>query len=330
MSKALKNFARSKGMTLLIVTVLIIVFFYIMNPAYLSWDNIRSIMYAMSLCGTITCGMACLLMSGAIDLASGAEGMFAGVLIAFLLQTGLPWPLCVVLIIAFGAVVGLINSFFANVLNFMPFIATLAVSSVYQGIAGVITTNQPVMITNQAFWGIGSANIWIFPLPFVIMVVLLVIYGMMISYTKFGRQMLLCGGNRNAARLAGLNYKKITTIMFINNGCIASLGGIVLASRMHNGSMSSVIGSEMDGMTAAIIGGVSFLGGGSSGMTVVFIGILMLNCFKNGLLFIDLDAYWQIVSNGALLIIALIVDYFREKRRLASLKASTDVTAQKA
>jgi ribose transport system permease protein len=133
--------------------------------------------------------------------------------------------------------------------------------------------------------------------------------------------MLLCGGNRNAARLAGISYKRITTIMYINNGCIASLGGMVLAARMHSGSMQSVIGSEMDGMTAAIIGGVSFLGGGSSGMTVVFIGIMMLNCFKNGLYIIQLDPYWQVVSNGALLVLALIVDFFREKRRLASLKA---------
>jgi ribose transport system permease protein len=317
----MRAFAKSKGMTLLVVTVIVFVSFWIINPNYVSWDNLRGIMYSMSLTGTITCGMACLMMSGAIDLASGAEGMMGGIIIAYLLRGGVPWPVALIIALICGGCFGLINAFFSNVMNFMPFIATIAMSSVYQGVAGAVTTNQPIMITNQAFWNLGSINIWIFPLPFVIMIALLLIYGTLISSTKFGRKMLYCGGNRMAARLAGLNYKKITTIMFINNGAIAVLGGSILASRMHNGSMSAVIGAEMDGMTAAIIGGVSFLGGGSSGMAALFIGILMLNCFKNGLLIINLDAYWQVVANGGLLIIALIVDFVREKRRLAVLRA---------
>ncbi|MDR0905553.1 MAG: ABC transporter permease [Oscillospiraceae bacterium] len=316
----MKSFIKSKGMTLLIVTAIVFIFFTVMNRKYVSWNNLRGIMYSMSLTGTITCGMACLMMSGSIDLASGAEGMMGGVLLAYMLRAGMAWPLALLVALLAGCFFGLINAFLSNVLNFMPFIATIAMASVYQGIAGAMTKNQPVMITNQSFWTLGSTNVWIFPLPFVIMVLLLVIYGIIISSTKFGRQVLYCGGNRMAARLAGMNYKKITTIMFVNNGAIAVLGGSILAARLHNGSQSSVIGSEMDGMTAAIIGGVSFLGGGSSGMPVLFIGILMLNCFKNGLYIINLDAYWQVVSNGALLILALIVDFFREKRRIRALK----------
>ena len=316
MSRFVKTFAKSKGMTLLIVTIIIFVFFTVMNPAYVSWNNLRSIMYSISLTGTITCGMACLMMSGAIDLASGAEGMMGGIIIAYLLGTGMPWPIALIIALLCGCCFGLINAFFANGLGFMPFIATIAFSSVLQGSAAAITRNQEIIIDNKSFWELGSINIWIFPLPFVIMAVLLIVYGIMVSSTKFGRQMLLCGGNRAAARLAGLNFKKITTIMYINNGAIAVLGGSILAARMHRGSSQAVVGAEMTGMTAAIIGGVSFLGGGSSGMISLFLGILMLNCFKNGLLAVALDPYWQTVSNGGLLILALIVDYVREKRKL--------------
>jgi ribose transport system permease protein len=314
-------------MTLLIVVVMIVVFFRILKKEYWTYDNIRGIMYAMSLCGTITCGMACLMMSGSIDLASGAEGMMGGLVVAMLMRAGLPWPAAMPLCLIMGGCFGLINSFLANVMNFMPFIATIAMASVWQGIGAIITGNTTVMITDQSFWAIGAANLWIFPLPFVIMVVLLAIYGWIISSTKFGRQLLLCGGNRNAARLAGINYKKITTVMYVNNGVIASLGGMILASRMHNGAVGNVVGSEMDGMVAAIIGGVSFLGGGSSGMGVLFIGILMLTCFKSGLYIINLNAYWMVCANGALLIIALIVDYAREKARLRSLKAAPHSSA---
>jgi ribose transport system permease protein len=317
-----RDFMKSKVATLVIVTVVEIIFFYLMNHNYVSWDNIRGIMYSMSLSGTITVGMACLMMSGAIDLASGAEGCISGIIIAILLQAGVHWLLALLIVIAIGGCFGLINAFFANVLNFMPFIATIAMSSVWQGISQAATLNQNIMITNQSFWKLGQINLWIFPLPFVFMVLLLVIYGILISSTRFGRRLMLCGGNRNAARLAGLNYKKLTTIMFINNGCIAAFAGSVLAARMHNGAPSAVVGSEMDGMTAAIIGGVSFLGGGSSGMLVVFIGILMLNCFTNGLYIITLPSYWSVVAKGALLIIALIVDFAREKQRIRSLKSS--------
>jgi ribose transport system permease protein len=83
----------------------------------------------------------------------------------------------------------------------------------------------------------------------------------------------------------------------------------------------AITGAEMDGMTAAILGGVSFFGGGSSGMGVVLIGLLLLQVFQNGLVTINLNSYWQIVSRGGLLILALIVDYYREKRRIAMLKA---------
>jgi ribose transport system permease protein len=318
----LQRFMRSKAATLVLVTVLEVAVFWAINHSYLSKTNIRGIMFSMSLTGTITVGMACLLMSGAIDLASGAEGCFAGVVIAFLLETGMPWPLAMLIVVIMGAGYGLINAFFSNALNFMPFIATIAMSSVWQGLAGGFTNNQNIMITNESFWKLGSTDIWIFPLPFVFMIVLLAIYGLLISSTRFGRQMLLCGGNRQAARLAGLSYKRITTVMFINNGCIAAFAGSVLAARMHNGAPSAVIGSEMDGMTAAIIGGVSFMGGGSSGMAVVFLGILMLNCFTNGLYVVGLQAYWMVVAKGGLLVLALIVDFVREKQRIKSLKAA--------
>ncbi|MDR0838724.1 MAG: ABC transporter permease [Oscillospiraceae bacterium] len=322
MKKTLIKFSKGKGVTLVIVIAVVVIFFSILKKEYLSWDNIRGIMYAMSLTGTITCGMACLMMSGSIDLASGAEGMMGGLVCAMLIARGMAFPLAIVLCLLMGAVFGLINAFLSNVMNFMPFIATMAMSSVWQGVGAIISGNSTIMITDRAFWKIGATNLWIFPLPFIVMVVLLLVYGWLISNTKIGRQLLLCGGNRNAARLAGINFNKISTIFFVNNGVIACIGGIILASRMHNGTVGNVVGAEMDGMVAAIIGGVSFLGGGSSGMGVLFLGILMLTCFKSGLYIINLNAYWMVCANGVLLVIALIVDFLRERARLRSLKAA--------
>ncbi|MDR2356961.1 MAG: ABC transporter permease [Oscillospiraceae bacterium] len=325
--QAIKNFTKSKGAMLAIVTIVLAAFFQIMNSNFLSLDNLKGIMNACSLSGTITVGMACLLMSGSIDLAAGAEGCFGGVMCALLLRTMMPWPVALFITVLIGMVFGLINAFLCNVMGFMPFIATIGMQSVIKALALIITRSQNIAIADKSFWAVGTSTLWIFPMPFVIMAALMIAYGIMIANTRFGRRMLLCGGNRQAARLAGVNPKKVSTIMFVNSGAIASIAGAVLAARMHSASPTSVVGAEMDGMTAAIIGGVSFLGGGSSGMGVVFIGLLLLNTFQNGLTTIKLDAYWQTVASGGLLIIALVIDFYREKRRVMSLKASAGKSA---
>ena len=316
----LKRFAKAKASSLALITVALMVFFFLMNHNYFAMDNLKGIMNACSLSGTIAVGMACLMMSGSIDLAAGAEGALGGVIVAILMRAGLPWPAALALTVVCGVGFGLINAFWCNVLNFMPFIATIGMASVYQALALIFSKSNDIAIANRSFWHLGTDSVWVFPMPFMLMIIIMVIYGLMISYTKFGRRMLLCGGNRQAARLAGISPKKITTIMYMNCGAISAFAGAVMAARMHTGAPRAVLGAEMDAMTAAIIGGVSFLGGGTSGMGTILIALALVNSFNNGLQTIKVNSYWQIVSQGGLLILALLIDYYREYRRLRSLK----------
>ncbi|MBQ8975020.1 MAG: ABC transporter permease, partial [Oscillospiraceae bacterium] len=297
------------------------ILFSILNPNFLAVENINGIMNSCSLAGTIAIGVACLMMSGSIDLSAGAEGALGGVIAAMLLASGVSCGLTLVIVIAIGAVMGLINAFWANGLKMMPFISTIAMSSIFSAIAQILTKGNDIAVGNKAFTTLGTGHLWIFPMPFVIMVVLMVIYGLMLSYTKFGRQLILCGGNRTAARLAGLNYSKITTIMFANCGAISAFAGAILAARMHVGASRAVIGAEMDAITAAIIGGVSFLGGGKSGMGTIFVALVLTTSFSYGLQAVKVSSFWQIVTRGGLLLLALIVDYFRETRRQKALAA---------
>jgi len=316
----LKRFVKAKAFSLALITIVLMFFFFLLNNSYFKLDNLKGIMNACSLSGTIAVGMACLMMSGSIDLATGAQGAMGGVIVALLIKNGLPWPAAVALTVVCGMIFGLINAFWANVLNIMPFIATIGMASVWQATALIITNGSDVAIGDKAFWLLGTSSLWIFPMPFVIMVVLMVIYGLMISFTKFGRRMLLCGGNRQAARLAGISIKKVTTLMFINCGAISAFAGALMSARMHTGGPRAVIGAEMQAMTAAIIGGVSFFGGGSSGMGTILIALVLVNSFNNGLMTIKINSYWQIVSQGGLLILALVVDYYREYRRKKALQ----------
>jgi ribose/xylose/arabinose/galactoside ABC-type transport system permease subunit len=308
---------------LVYVSAVVVAVFFIMNHNYLSGDNIRGIMNNMSLSGTLGVGMAFLLMGGGIDLAAGAEGCFGAVLVALLMKTGMPWPVAMLLGLMYGAAAGALNAFLINGLNFMGFIATIAMSSVYNGFALVLTNNQNVAISNQAFWRVGSYALFgVFPMAFVILIGLIAVYGFILAKTRFGRCILLCGGNRMAARLAGVSPKKVTTILYMNCGALATLAGSVLAARMHNASPTAVATGALDAITAAVLGGVSFMGGGGS-IGGLLIGLILLNTFNNGLIVVQLPSYWQIVSQGALLIIALCVDFFNERAKALALKSSS-------
>jgi len=147
----------------------------------------------------------------------------------------------------------------------------------------------------------------------------MIVYGVILSYTGFGRRIYITGGNPYAGRLAGIIPEKITTILFINNGVLSSLVGILFASRMHMSSYTSVVGSDLDAITAIILGGVAFTGG-SGKMIGVFLGVMLITSFNNGLIQSGLNFYVQVVAKGLLLIFALIINYYRVKARMKALK----------
>ena len=316
----LKRFSKSKSMSLVIVIVALVIFFYVMNPNYLGRNNVRGIMTAMSLTGIVGIGTAMLLMGGGINLAAGAEGCLGAIIIALLMRAGLPWPLAMLLGLMYGMCTGLINSFFINKLNFFGFIATLGMASVYTGIALLLTMSVPIPISNQSFWRLAEYDVFgFFPMSFAIMICIMVLYGFILNKTRFGRSVLMCGGNRSAARLAGLSPKKTTTILYMNSGMLSTIAGSLLASRLRGASHEALSSSALDAITAAVLGGVSFMGGSGS-ISGLFFGTLLLNAFSNGLVVIGMTAYWQLVLQGMVLIVALCLDYYSTKARIASLK----------
>jgi len=310
-----------KEITLVFVLIVVLYTFWMLNSNYLSVFNIRNIFSAAFVMGTLAVGMSCLLIGGRIDLSAGGTGMLAGIIIAILLRSEMNWILALIITLLFGAATGLVNAFFVNVMRFAPFIATLAVSSVYSGLSLVVTNAHNISISSQlhpTFILIGSTNIGIIPLPFLITLILMVAYGVMLSYTKFGRRVYMVGGNANAARLAGINPKQITSILFVNNSVIASLAGALIASRMHMGSPTAVMGADLDGITAAILGGIAFTGGAGN-MFGVFVGLMLLTSFQNGLVVVGFGPYYQVAARGLLLVAALILDYYRVTARQKSL-----------
>ena len=315
----------SKVSLLLMIMVVVIAVFYIMRQSYLSSNNILIMLKNASITGILGIGVGLLLISGEVDLSTSAVSVISSVFVAMLLSAGLPWPLAVLITFCFGAASGLITSFLVKKLNMMSFIATIGMSSIWAGLALVITRSNPIKFKNDSFLKIGStafgvsADKKILPLMFIILVVLIIVYGLMLSNTKFGRSMYMCGGNRNAARLAGISPKRVHTILFINSGLMSSLCGVMIATNFRKGDPTPRT-EGLDAITAAVLGGIAFTGG-TGGTGGLLAGLMLITFFNNGIIAVGLKSYWQIFARGTLLILALMFDFYRENRRLKMLRA---------
>lgn len=306
-------FLNSGNGGLLAITIAVIVVFFLANHNFLSYENIRNIMNSMSFVGILTIGMALLLIGGEVDLSSGAIACFSGLVMALMINAGVPWVLAFLLTIVFGILCGLLNAMFINKLGFMHFIATLGLMSVYQGFVSIITHNKNVAVVPEGVWIIGSTSVFgVIPLPFFIFAVLIIVYAFVLNKTNFGRCVYMVGGNKIAARLCGINPKRLSTILYANNGMLAAIAGAVLTARMHTASPVAGSSGAIDAITAAVLGGISFVGGSGS-MAGCFIGVLLINAFNAGLTAVGFPSYWQIVVRGCLLVLALLTSTLRSR-----------------
>ncbi len=307
-----KKLLKSNMFTLAVVLFLVVCVFSILNHRYLTVDNIINIFNSATTVGLLAIGQTYLIIAGHIDLSEGAVGAFAGTFMALLLSKDLTWPTAFVCVIFVGVIAGLINSVLVNKFALQPFIATLAVASVFKGLAYIICDGRSIGISNGSFISTCAGKIGNIPISVTILVVLFLIFGFLLAKTTFGRSVYMIGGNVTAARLAGLNPKRLSTILYIMNACLAAFAGVVLSARMHSGAPTAVIGTEFDAITAAVLGGVAFTGGMGT-MGGCFIGLIIIQCFNNGLTVTGVSSFWQIVAQGSLLIGALILDYYRRR-----------------
>jgi ribose/xylose/arabinose/galactoside ABC-type transport system permease subunit len=312
-----RKFLTSKIFTLLVLLAVIVVFFWALSPkhSFTSLNNIKNILNAMVLYTLFAIAEGMLIIFGEIDLSPGYIGTASGVLLAALLAfTGLPWFVAIILCLMLGIAFGLLNALLINELGFQGFIATLATGSfVARGVAYIMVSGKTVNIKDPVIVWIGTGKILDFvPFTIIISLVFILVYGIILAKTKFGRGIYLCGGNRQAARLSGLNPRRLSYILFANSGMLGALAGILYAGRLKVGNLTGTNTYAFPAITAAILGGISF-GGGSGGMLGCFLGLLIINGFNNGLTVLGVTPYWQNVASGLLLLLALTFDYITNR-----------------
>ena len=301
-------------LVLLAAIVVVFILFTAINENFLTWTNFVNILVAAALIGTIAVGHTYLIIAAQNDLSPGSLAALCGVTVALLLSMNVPIVLAVLITMAVGAVVGIFNAWMVNKIKLEAFIATLVTQSVIRGFAYLICDGRPVAISNKAMVAFGKARFLTIPIVVWIMIAAMIIFGFVLAKTRFGRSVYAIGGSDEAARLAGLNPKRIVTLCFVLIGVLSAVGGIGYAARMNAGQPNANINLEFDAITAVILGGVSFTGGvGDMGGTAL--GVFLIQAFNSGLNMVGISQFWQYVARGALLLFALTTDYIRKERK---------------
>ena len=303
---------------LIVAIIAVFALFTSLNKNFLTMQNMTNLLVASSLVGMVAIGHTYLIIAKQNDLSPGSLAAFCGVLGAILLNRNLPIPIAMLVTMCAGAAVGLFNSWMVNQIKIEAFIATLVSQTIIRGFAYIICGGKPVAIRNQTFNKLGTLRILALPIPVWVMIICILIFGFILARTRFGRSVYAIGGSAEAARLAGLNPKRIVTTCFIMIGVLTSIGGMLFAARMNAGQPAANVNLEFDAITAVILGGTSFAGGVGS-MFGTALGIILIQAFNTGLIMVNVDSFWQYVARGALLLFALTSDYIRETRRQKAL-----------
>ncbi|MDO5136528.1 MAG: ABC transporter permease [Eubacteriales bacterium] len=307
-SQSRKNFISKYGS--LIALIVLCVVMTILKPRFISPLNIRNVLRLASINGLLAVGMTFVCLTGGIDLSVGAVMGCAGMYSAYFAQNSmnLPWVAAVAVGILMGLIIGIFNGVCVAYLKVPAFVGTLGSMSIAKGLTYILTEAKPIPNLNDAFKFIGSGMIAGFlPIPIVIFTVILIVCFMLLYKTRYGRYVIAVGGNARAARVSGINVKKITASVYILSGVLSALAGIITTARVTSGVTSTGDGYETDAIAMVVIGGTS-LAGGKGRLWGTIVGILLMQCLTNGLDMAGVTAYYQMIIKGFVVIAAVMLD----------------------
>jgi L-arabinose transport system permease protein len=279
---------------------------------FFSSTNIIGLMLSVAQIGMVACTMMMCLASRDFDLSVGSTIAFAGVLGAMILEaTDSVW-LAVGGALGAGALIGAGNGILIATLRVNALIATLATMLMVRGLAFIVSHGQAVGIANETFMSFGDTRLFGLPLPVIVTGLVFLVFGVLLNHTVFGRNTLAIGGNPEAARLAGVRVERLRIWIFLLQGVVTALAGLILASRITSGQPNSAQGFELDVISACVLGGVS-LQGGKARIFGVLVGVLIMGTVENVMNLLDVDAFYQYLVRGVILLAAVLLDQLKTR-----------------
>lgn len=297
---------------LIIALAALMIVFGCLTSVFFTPLNITNILRQVSLNAIAAIGMTMIIISGEIDLSVGSIQALAGVAAVMALNATGSIFVAIIVALAIGVATGLCNGVLVTKLGLNSLIATLATMAIYRGIIMVATDAISQIVTVEGFSEIGAGSIFGIPIPVIIAAVLIVIFHFVLSNSKFGRYVYAVGGNKESAKLAGLNVPKIKMQVYILGNVLFALSAVILTSRLDSGQPNAGEGMEMNVIAAVILGGVS-LNGGTGTLLGAIIGVVILGVIQNGLVLLNVNSFWQDIVRGIVIILAVYLDVRRKK-----------------
>jgi L-arabinose transport system permease protein len=282
-------------------------------PNFFSWVNMQGLSLSVATVGIIACTMLFCLASGDFDLSVGSVVAMSGVLAAVVTNASSSVVLGMAAGVLAGGLVGVVNGVAIAQLGVNALIATLATMQIVRGLGFIVSKGVSVGITQPGFYKLGSLALIGVTAPVWIMIGCFIVFGLLLNRTTFGRNTLAIGGNKEAARLAGIAVTRTKITIFTLQGLIAGFAGVILASRLTSGQPNTAQGLELQVISACVLGGVSLTGGVGT-MTGVIVGVLIMGTVENAMNLCNVEPFYQYVARGAILLGAVLFDRFRQRR----------------
>jgi ribose transport system permease protein len=295
----------------LLAFLLVAVLVSLTTNRFLQPQNLSNVSLQVSSVAIAAVGATLVILAGGIDLTPGAIVALTACVGAMLIRDlNVPVPIALILLLLLGAFIGLISGTLSTYGRIPAFITTLALMGMIRGLAFLITGGTPIMSVSNDLGPLFYGNLLGIPLPLVYVLVLYALVFILLRYTRAGRAIYAVGGNESAARLSGIAVERTRLLTFIIAGMTSALAGILTMARLNSGSPNYGVGTELQAIAAAVIGGAS-LAGGHGNIISTLLGALTVQVVQNGLNLNTVPASWQDITLGAIILLAVGLDMWR-------------------
>lgn len=294
-----------------LVLVIVVVILGLLSPPFRSVSNGLVLLLNGSVIAFLALGQTFVLLTGGIDLSTGANVAMTGVLAPLLMERGLAWPLAALGALAAGTLLGVVNGAIIHYVRVPAFIATFSTLGIATSIPLIITGANSISVVDVGFAVIGQGRFLGVPVPVVLLALFAAAAWFFLSWTKTGVHIYALGGNRAAARLAGVGVARTTITVYALSGLCAGMGGLISTSRLMVGFPATGLGNELFfSIAAAVVGGVSLFGGVGS-VAGAMIGAVLIAAVSNGMNVLSVSSYWQSLVIGMIILVGVSLDTFR-------------------
>ena len=299
-----------------IILLILMIAIGIVEPSFRSGTNLLNVATQVSINGMITYGLCLVITAGGIDLSVGAQiALVSCILGQLITRQGMDPILAIVIALGATTLLGLGNGILVAVFNMFPFVVTLSTQLIIRGLAQVISGGQSIPLQSEFINRLYNHKAFgLIPLPIICFLLISILMYLILHWTKLGRYIYAVGGNRNAAIASGVNDKKIQIIVYSISGLLAGIAGVIMAAKTGSAQSNIGIGYETDAIAACVIGGTSFAGGEAT-IPGTLMGIFIIGFIYNGMNLIGVPSFYQSMTKGFVIIIAVLMDLFMKKHR---------------